>query len=118
MNLESLKARNAANITSVTVGDLSLHLRKLTAADGMAVGKAFQAAGHTDPNGPEPTSEQFAVAYAILLSKTICDEAGTLTLDSDEGRTELQKLDFQTAQQLGEHAQKWSGLLGDESKKN
>jgi hypothetical protein len=118
VDLARLKARNAANVTSISVGDLSLHLRKLTAADGMAVGKAFQDAGHTDPNGPEPTSEQFAVAYAILLSKTICDEAGNLTLDSDEGRAELQKLDFQTAQQLGEAAQKWSGLLQDESKKN
>jgi hypothetical protein len=118
MNLESLKKRNAANILPVTVAELTLCLRKLTAADGMAVGKAFQAAGHTDPNGPEPTTEQFAVAYALLLSKTICDETGTLTLDSDEGRSELQKLDFQTAQQLGTKAQEWSGLMEDSSKKN
>ena len=118
MNLESLKKRNAANVKPVQVADLSLHLRKLTAADGMAVGKAFQAAGHTDPNGPEPSTEQFTVAYALLLSKTICDETGTLTLDSDEGRAELAKLDFQTAQQLGKEAQEWSGLIGDDSKKN
>jgi hypothetical protein len=118
MDLESLKKRNAANVKPVQVADLSLHLRKLTAADGMAVGKAFQAAGHTDPNGPEPSAEQFVIAFALLLSKTVCDEAGTLTLDSDEGRAEIAKLDFRTLQELATAAQQWSGLIGDDSKKN
>jgi hypothetical protein len=116
MNLESLKARNAANVKQVTVDGLTLHLRKLTAAAGMLVGKAFQAAGHIDPNGPEPSPEAYAEAYALLLSKTVCDESGALTLDSDEGREELRKLDFRAAQELSLAAQEWSGLV--DSKKN
>lgn len=116
MNLESLKKRNAANVTSMNLDGETIYLRKLTAADGMAVGKSFQDAGHTDPNGPEPSMESYANAYALLLSKTLCDEAGNLTCDSDEARDELRKLDFQTAQSLSSKAQEWSGL--GESKKN
>jgi hypothetical protein len=116
MNLESLKARNAANVTSMELDGEKVYLRKLSAGDGMAVGKAFQAAGHTDPNGPEPSTEAFAEAYAILLSKTLCDAAGNLTLDSDDGRAALRQLDFQAAQALSQKAQEWSGL--GESKKN
>jgi hypothetical protein len=116
VNLESLKARNAANVISMELDGEKVYLRKLSAGDGMAVGKAFQAAGHNDPNGPEPPPEAFAEAYALLLSKTLCDEAGNLTCDSDEGRAELRKLDFQSAQTLSVMAQEWSGL--GESKKN
>jgi uroporphyrinogen-III synthase len=109
MNLEELKKRNAGRITKVTLGDGSeWQLCKLTAAVGMAIGRAFMAAGHTDPNGPEPPPEKQAEAYALLLSKTICDEAGNLILDSDEAREELLKLDLPTIQELGAHAQSWS----------
>ena len=108
MNLDELKKRNAANIKPVTLGDGSaLFLRNLTAAVGIAVGKAFQAAGHTDPDGPEPSPEKQEEAYALLLSKTVCDEAGALTLDSDEGRAQLRLLDFATVQELGLAAQDW-----------
>lgn len=116
MNLESLKARNAKNVTSIELDGEKVYLRKLSAGDGMAVGKSFQAAGHTDPNGPEPPPEAFAEAYALLLSKTLCDEAGNLTCDTDDARAELRKLDFQSAQTLSMKAQEWSGL--GESKKN
>jgi hypothetical protein len=108
MNLDELKKRNAANIKPITLSDGSaLFLRKLTAAVGIAVGKAFQAAGHTDPDGPEPSAEKQAEAYALLLSKTVCDEAGALTLDSDEGRAQLMLLDLPTVQELGAEAQAW-----------
>lgn len=109
MNLDELKKRNAANITKVVISDGSEWMfRKMTAACGMAVGRAFQAAGHTDPNGPEPSADQLAEAYSLLLSKTVCDEAGNLVLDSDEARAELSKLDFGTMQELGAKAQEWN----------
>jgi hypothetical protein len=108
MNLEELKKRNAASITTVTLADGSVwQLRKLNAAAGIAVGRAFQAAGHTDPDGPEPSPEKQMEAYSLLLSKTICDEAGNLVLDTDEGRAELLKLDFAAVQELGTAAQEW-----------
>lgn len=108
MNLDRLKERIAANVTTVTLEDGSeWRLRKLTAAVGIAVGAAFRAAGHTDPDGPEPSPEKQAEAYALLLSKTICDESGALVLDSDEGRGALAQLDMPTVLELGSKAQEW-----------
>lgn len=116
MNLDELKKRNVAKVTKVTLDDGSeWNLRKMAAAVGMAVGRAFLAAGHVDPNGPEPTAEKQAEAYALLLSKTLCDADGVLLFDSDEARTELMNLDLATMQTLGTKAQEWNL---PESKKN
>lgn len=108
MNLEELKKRNAANVKKSTLSDGSVwYFRKMPAACAMAIGRAFAAAGHTDPNGPEPSTTQLAEAYALLLSKATCNEAGEVTLDSDDGRAELLKLDFNTTQEAVNEAQEW-----------
>jgi hypothetical protein len=114
VNLESLRKRN---VCKVALEDGSeWHLRKLSASASAIVGNAFLAAGHTDPDGPPPTTEQRADAFALLLSKSICDESGALTLDSDEARQELANLDAQTLLELGAKAQEWSTPA--QSKKN
>ncbi len=118
MDLESLKKRNAANITGVQLGDVAVSLRKLSVTDGFAVGKTLLTLGHDNPEGAEPTQDQFFEFHVLLLSKTICDKDGLLTLDSDDGRAELRNLSYWDAKALGEKAQEWSGLLGDDSKKN
>lgn len=122
MNLETLKKRNAANVMPVTLDDGQVvHLRKLTATDGLTVGKSLMALGHTDPNGAEPTQEQYFDLYVLLLSKTIVEQQGeswVLSLDSDEGRAALRDLKFSDAHFLSQKAQEWSGLMPDESKKN
>lgn len=105
MNLEELKKRVAKN-TAVTLKDGSVWpMRKLSAATGIAIGKAFMAAGHVDPDGPEPEPQKLIDAYSLLLSKVLCDESGALSLDSDEGREYLQQLDLETILELGEQAQ-------------
>jgi hypothetical protein len=116
MNLEELKSRTI-KVKKVTLKDGSeWHIRKLSATLGIAVGAAFKAAGHTDPNGPEPSQEQMLSAYSLLLSKTVCDEAGALGLDTDEGRAELKNMDYPTVQELAGEVQEWS--IPDSAKKN
>jgi hypothetical protein len=105
MNLDELKKRNAAYTTLTLEDGSAWRVKKLSAAVGIAIGKAFQAAGHTDPNGAEPSTDELLNAYSLLLSNVLCDEAGVLTLDTDEGRDELKKLDMATILELGEKAQ-------------
>ncbi len=108
MNLDELKARTV-KVTKVTLDDGSeWHLRKLSATVAIAVGNAFLAAGHTDPNGSAPSQEQSLDAHSLLLSKAVCNEAGELLLDSDEGRMTLKELDYPTIQELANKAQEWS----------
>lgn len=116
MNLEELKKRHAKVTKTVLSDGSEWHIRKLSAALSIAISAAFKAAGHTDPDGPEASQEQMLDAYSLLLSKAICDEAGVLSLDSDEGRAELKNLDFGTIQELTLKAQEWS--LPDTAKKN
>jgi len=100
VNLESLKKRHA-KVIKVTLADGSeWTIRKLGAALSLELSNKFKAAGHTDPNGQEASQEQMLEAYSELLSKAICDESGTLSLDSDEGRAELKNLDFGTITEL------------------
>jgi hypothetical protein len=75
----------------------------------MTYGKRFQ---------DIPDDADFALVaegYAFLLSKCIVDDNGNKTLDSDEGRESLLRLDRDTFTKLGEAAIAWN--LGD-SKKN
>lgn len=116
MDLATLKSR-IVKVKAVTLSDGSAwNLRKLSATVGIAVSNAFTAAGHVDPDGPEPSQEQVLDAHALLLSKSLCDEAGALLLDSDEGRAELKNLDYPTIQELAKEAQEWS--TPSNSKKN
>jgi hypothetical protein len=114
VNLESLRKRS---VKQVTLSDGSVwHIRKMSATASQLIGEAFQAAGHTNPDGPEPTTEQRSAAFALLLSKAICDESGVVTLDSDEARQELANLDAETLLELGTAAQEWN--MPAQSKKN
>lgn len=122
MNLETLKKRNAENVKQVTLADGQVvHLRKMTATDGLEVSKALLAAGHTDPDSPEPDVSEFVKFHVLILSKTIVEQTETgweHALNSDEGRKELAKLDFATLQLLSVAAQEWNGMGGDVAKKN
>lgn len=116
MDLKTLRSR-LPKVTTITLEDGSAwHIRKLSAAMGQSISNAFKAAGHIDPNGPEPSAGEMLDAYSLLLSKAVCDEAGTLLLDNDEGRAELKNLDMPTIQELAKHVQEWS--LPSDAKKN
>lgn len=123
MSLQKLRDRNASNIKPVQLGEETIYFRKLTAAEGEEYGKALLAAGHTDPDGPEPTAEQKFAAHILLLSRSIVSQDAegkwVLCLDSDEGRTELHNLSFADATYLHLEALRWSGMIDEsESKKN
>lgn len=105
MNIEQLKTRLASQVTEVD----GVRIGKLNAVDGIEFSKRFSAV-------PEDASfEAMADAYSFLLSKTIVDEHGAKTLDSDEGRALLLQLDRATFVALGEAATSWN--LAD-AKKN
>jgi hypothetical protein len=105
VNLEQLKQRIAEQVKEVD----GVRLAKVNAVDGIAYARRFSEIPADAP------FEQTAEAYAFLLSKSIVDESGAKTLDSDEGRTLLMQLERAKFVQLGEAAIEWN--LGD-SKKN
>lgn len=116
MNLDELKSRTI-KVKKVTLSDGSeWHIRKVSAVVGIAISNAFKDAGHTNPEGSEPSDEQLLEAYSLLLSKSVCSEAGVLELDSDEGREWFKSLDYPTIQELAGESQEWT--LPGSAKKN
>jgi hypothetical protein len=100
VNLESLRQRKP-KITTVVLEDGSeWRVRKVSAATAIALSKVFLATGNTDPDSPEAPIEQRLEAFSLFISKALCDEAGNLTLDTDEGRAELMNLDIDTLTEL------------------
>jgi hypothetical protein len=120
MNLESLKSRVTNRITSVTLCDGEvIHLQKVSAKKGVEIGAALIAAGHADPDGKEPEKEHIYETHVQVLSRAIVEEINgdwVATLDSDEGRDVLRRLEIGSLTQLGLIAQQWNGM--GEAKKN
>lgn len=103
MDLEQLKQRLSEQVIVVD----GVRLAKLSAVDGVEYSKLFSDVSEDAP------FEQVATAYAFLLSKSIVDEHGNKTLDSDEARELLPRL--ATFCKLSKSALEWN--IGD-SKKN
>lgn len=113
MNLESLRQRILGATTAVTLSDgTTIRLGKLSAQDGMALAMPAKKLEH-EPEGSQ--SEDMLTFYALILSKSILDDAGAKALDSDEGRAMLRQLPMGDFLQLGNAAVEWQ--FG-ESKKN
>lgn len=124
MNIESLKERlvKERGVEEVRLPDDEIvRLKRLSAADGLALSKHLQSMGYGKDGGPEDTPERLVALNAFVLSKVIVDDKGTTTLDSDEGRTLLEQLSFDTLTKLGRKALRLAGLdtSGDDpTKKN
>lgn len=57
--------------------------------------------------------------HANAIAKSLCDEAGTLQFDTEEGIATLKEVNFTELVKLGELALRHSGFRGDEdAKKN
>jgi hypothetical protein len=113
MNLETLKARNAKPIAKEWNGE-TVYLRKLSARDGAAMMDDIEQkkAAVTPENDSKLTIE----FHAKAISKSVCDECGNLTLDTDEGRETLAALPFDDLVSLGVLVLETSGM--SEAKKN
>lgn len=117
MNLETLKARNAQAIAVEWNGE-TIYLRKLSARDGVAMMADIESKQKTVT---EDTDHAATVDFhSKVISKSVCDEHGNLTLDSDEGREALAAMGFDDLVSLGVLVLKTSGYATEEgeAKKN
>lgn len=96
----------AAEIKTIDCHGETVRLKRMRAIEGMKLHEASLAM-------PEGEADKF---LALVLSKTIVEEDGSLSLDSDSGRELLGRLPLETLIELGEAAMEWAGL--NESKKN
>lgn len=116
MNLETLKAKINQTQSFTWLGE-TVYLRKLGAADGFALfGRLEDVKAKT--LSAEDDGRETADFYATLVSKCLCDESGTLTLDSDEGRTALKLVDYRELRAVGVQVMEFNGIIAEDTKKN
>jgi hypothetical protein len=97
-----------------------VRLKRLSAADGMTLGKRYNAIAK-DADGSPTSDEDMAGFFAYLLSLSIIDESGEAFLCSDEGRSQLSSLSLGTLSGLGTEAMIFNGMAerkGDTKKKD
>jgi hypothetical protein len=110
MNLETLRQKILGQTKTVEVGGDSYRLAKFGALDGLEV-NAILTAIPLKGEGDDKTvknPEDLVRLYSMLLSKSIVDEAGNKTLDSDEGRSLLERMPRDEFMALGEAAADWN----------
>ena len=107
MNLETLRQKIANQTTTIEVGGESYRVKKFGAIDGLAVNdllSSMEMEGEGD--GKIIKNHQDLIRlHALVLSKSIVDENGTKTLDSDEGRALL--ADLSDLVRLGNAVMDW-----------
>lgn len=106
--LDKLQTAAAADTKAISFRGADLCIRRLSAQDGIQLEKLT-------PQAPF-TAEALTAFYIFAISKSLCDEAGQLDTDSDEGRAALAKLPFVHLTELGEECVRFGGP--QESKKN
>src|SRR5688572_22372723 len=108
MNLEDLKKRTRALTESEWAGQ-KIYLRKIGAADGMSLVSRILREREL-PLTPEQDREATLDFQATVISKSLANASGELTLDSDEGRSELKLLPFAELVELGDMCLRFSGM--------
>jgi hypothetical protein len=98
----------------------SVRLAKLGAHKQVEVGRHYSAYPKNDRGEP---SDEDALAFMLLVaSKSIVDESGKCTFDSDEGRAVLASLTMVEIEKIGDAALELNGMRGtaviDNAKKN
>lgn len=96
MSIESLRKYTQELVKEVEVDGHSYKLRKFSAKAYMEFLKQR-----------ESTPDDFGV-YILLVSKSLCDDAGNLDCDTDEGRELLSRLPVNGIRLLGEAAIEWA----------
>lgn len=116
MNLESLKKRIATVKAFEWKGE-TIHLRKIGAADGMAMVGAI---GKLKEQRLDNQQDREATInfHVTAISKSVADEQGTLKLDSPEAIEVLKQLPFDDLVALGDLVLSHSGFGGGDEKKS
>jgi hypothetical protein len=109
MNIEALRQHLVAQVTTVELNGQAWRIAKLGIVDGFAVNDFLQAMPTTgEGDEKQPTKpEDLVRLYSLLLSKSVVDEQGKKTLDSEEGRELLGCLSRDELLFLGDAAMDW-----------
>lgn len=110
MNLDQLRQKILGQTTTETVGDATYRLSKIGAVDGLKI-NALMLSLPMKGEGDKKTlanDEDLPKFYAFMLSKCIVDEAANKTLDSDEGRGLLERMERSELFELAEKATDWN----------
>lgn len=110
MNLEAIQKHLRA-VTKMEWQGHDIYLRKLGATDGIEIFTSIKSLS-SENRTPHDDMVQTAKFNSKVISKSLSDEAGNLLLDSDEGRTTLEALNFHELTELGEIVLKHSGYGG------
>lgn len=115
MSLEALKSRR---LKSVQWAGETFHFVKMSAQDGATLQQLYSTMQVNELG--QPTSEvDLSRFYAYVLSKCLVSDSGEKIADSDEMRESFRTaFAFEDVVGLGEIAAEWSGIAGDQSKKN
>ena len=114
---KALKARRDFTEVNCEELDCTVRLGRLTAAQGLKLGKRYNAVPK-DAEGNPKDEEDLAEFFVWLLSLAIVNEEGEPFLSSDEGRVQIGSLSFGTITQLGTEAMVVNGMAErDDTKK-
>jgi hypothetical protein len=114
MNLESLKKR-LATVKKVEWNGETIYLRKIGAADGMAMVGAI---GKLKEQNLDTQQDREATInfHVTAISKSLADAQGNLQLNSEDAIESLKQLPFDDLVSLGDLVLAHSGFGGDEKK--
>jgi hypothetical protein len=116
MTLEQLFALTAKPTKFEWQGE-TVYLRKITARDGAALTARIVDLAKQDLGAAQDLEATFEY-HAGLVSKSLCDEHGTLLCDTDEGRESLKaRLSFDLLEELANLVLQHNGFNRD-AKKN
>ena len=109
MTPEQFAARIKSHVTTVEVAGQPVTVRKLGAGALLEFRKRTRTIELDDLNRPKNEDDLYSV-FSFVASKTLCNEAGELTFDSDDGRGRLLGLPVKELEEIGLRALEWSGL--------
>lgn len=93
-----------------------VYLRKIGAKDGLALFSSIKQLA-TENRKPEDDQIETLKFHANVVAKSLANEQGELLFDTEEGREQLQQVNFHELTELGTMALAHSGY-GGETKKN
>ena len=110
MNCDWIRQRIVSQTTTVACGGGEWRICKLGAADGIELNRMLTAMPTTGEGENVTISNPSDLVhfYSFLISKTVVDESGARTLDSNEGRSVLTNLPRDEFMALGEAVAAWT----------
>lgn len=107
MNLDELRQKIVSQTKTVEVGGCAYRIQKLSAVDGLAVDellRSLETEGEGDAKEIKHAADLVRL-YSMMVSKSLVDDQGKKTLDSDDARDAL--ANWSDLIELGHHVSDW-----------